>query len=57
MVLVSHITSQPAWTAVEVAVAVFGVIVLFVVVKIGGAILKLLFGLFGIAFVLWFFVR
>jgi hypothetical protein len=57
MVLFSQITNNLSSPAIEAAVVVVGFLVLFVMVKIGGVILKLLLGLAGIAIIWWFVVK
>jgi hypothetical protein len=57
MVLLSQITNNPVSPAILVAIVAAGCLVLFVVVKIGGVILKLLLGLAGIAIVWWFVAK
>lgn len=57
MILISQITNNLASPVIKAAVVVVGCLVLFVLVKIGGVILKLLLGLAGIALVWWFVVK
>jgi len=57
MILFSQITNNLASPAIKAAIVVVGCLVLFVLVKIGGVILKLFFGLAGIALVWWFVVK
>ena len=57
MVLFGQITTNLTSPAVQVTMLVAGAIVLFVAVKIGGFILKLLLGLAAIALIWWFVAK
>ncbi len=57
MVFLGQIATNPTSPAVQVAMLAAGAIVLFVAVKIGGIILKLLLGLAAIALVWWFVAK
>jgi hypothetical protein len=57
MAVLNHLKTHPASPVFQVAIVVAGVIALFVAVKIGGIILKLLLGLAVIGFILWFFAK
>jgi hypothetical protein len=56
MVLFSQITTNLTSPAVQVAMLAVGAIVLFVVVKIGGFILKILLGLVVLGVFSWWFL-
>jgi|HubBroStandDraft_3_1064219.scaffolds.fasta_scaffold476025_2 hypothetical protein len=57
MILFSQITNNLGSPAIEAAIVIAGGLVLFVAVKIGGFILKLLMGLAVIALIWWFVVK
>jgi hypothetical protein len=57
MVLFGQITTNMSSPAVQVAMLAVVVVVIFVAVKIGGVILKLILGLAAIALVWWFVAK
>jgi hypothetical protein len=57
MILLGQITNNLSSPAIQVVMVATVCLVLFVAVKIGGVILKLLLGLAAIAIIWWFFVK
>ncbi len=58
MIILAQITTNLSSPAIQVAMVAAGCLVLFVVVKIGGFILKLLLGLAVLGgFIWWFFPK
>ena len=57
MFLFGLITARPASPVVQVVIVAAGLVALFVLVKIGGVILKVVLGLAGVGIVWWFFAK